>query len=295
VNGKETYNIPPNDLRPALSVENPRKLIDKPLMIPGDAVYAETGKRITGGKIISPLREWPLAVFSFISSLLFAISFAAWNGEVFIKPEFYIAALFVNAFISLFHLGKPLRFFKAIKGLSSSPLSREILAYTVFSVLSVSALIFNRELLRVLSFLSGIMLLVAIDSVYTYSDKRYSIRFHNAQVFLTGLLFASYLVQEALPFIFILLIKMAYILVFKFFKTGKRIFRSLSLIYIAIMIYAAISLYQTMDYLKFTLLFAVIALGEFTMRLLFYFDFSPRSMRFEFSKKNKTTYEEQQD
>ncbi|MCF8222742.1 MAG: 4Fe-4S binding protein [Bacteroidales bacterium] len=284
VNGKETYNIPSNDLRPALSVKNPRKLIDKPFIVPVETEYSE-GKDISAGKGKDFLHEWPLAVFSFTSALLFALTFAAWNGELALPAWFYTAAVLLNAFISLLHLGKPLRFFRALSGISSSPLSREIFAYAAFSGFSVPAMIFNMEVLWVLAFLSGLLLLVAIDSVYTYSDKRYSIRFHNAQVFLTGLLFASYLVPEPLPFIFILLIKLAYIFIFKFFRPGKQEFRVLSLIYTAVVIYAAVSMYMPIAELKFTLLFAALIMVEFTMRLIFYFDFSPRSMRFEFSKK----------
>ncbi|MDZ7738478.1 MAG: 4Fe-4S dicluster domain-containing protein [Bacteroidales bacterium] len=320
----EAYNINPNDLKPALNIINPRSTEAKPLVYPGNSTESVSTAEATqkensskhevsrkqkilqpgvlsrvevpgpvtdGRQKVKALCEWPLILFTLLSSVLFSLSFSAWKGYELISAPLYMALLLAAALLSLFHLGKPLLFYRSLINLSSSPLSREIAAFSAFAVFSSLAMMFRLELLWMLAFISGLLMLAAIDAVYVYSDKRPVIRYHNAQVFLTGLLLSSFLIAEPLPFIFIGVLKLLYLLVFKIIRLSSPPEKIFSLAYTGCLLYVSYSLFSPMPALKMLIIFAILLVFELGMRIIFYFDFSPVSLRFDFSR-NKNKYEE---
>ncbi|MEA1887600.1 MAG: hypothetical protein U9N72_10375 [Bacteroidota bacterium] len=156
-----------------------------------------------------------------------------------------------------------------------SPYGWAILIFATFAICSVVALLTGFELFWILSFLSGLLLLVAIDTAHAKSDKRNFIRYHNAQVFLTGLLLASYLVSEPLAFIFISAIKTMYILLFKLSREGRIFEKGYSLLYICYLAFISYSLFTSLPENHFAVFFTLLLIFELGMRIIFYFDLNP--------------------
>lgn len=270
----EAYNIRPNELKPALKVINPRSAeAQRPV--------------IEGRKKVKALCEWPLILFTLLSSVLFSLSFSAWNDHEIIAAPGYIALLLASALLSLFHLGRPLRFYRSVVNISSSPLSREIVAFSTFAVFSSLAMLLGLEILWILSFISGLLMLVSIDAVYTYSDKRPVIRYHASQVFLTGLLLSSFLIAEPLPFIFIGVLKLLYLLIFKLIRLSSPVEKIFSIAYACYLVYISYILFSHMPSPGMLIIFAILLVFELGMRIIFYHDFSPVSLRFDFSRNKK--------
>lgn len=296
------YNIKPNKLKPALNIINPGSAEAKPLIYYGDSTESHAPQEYTRGrktptpavfygkKKISTPGEWPLILFTWLSSVLVSLTFSAWSGYEWISAPLYITLLFASALLSLFHLGKPLRLFRSVSNIPGSPLSREIAAFSAFALFSSLAMIFSAELLWILSFISGLLMLAAIDAVYVYSDKRALIRYHNAQVFLTGLLLSSFLIAEPLPFIFIGILKIVYLLIFKVIKLSSPAEKIYSMAYAGCLVYASYNLFSQLPLVKMLIIFGILLAFELGMRIIFYFDFSPVSLRFDFSR-NKNKYE----
>ncbi len=295
----EVYNIKANELKPALNIINPRSTDAKPVIYPAnntDILFSQgsiAGLKTTrpsvidGKKKIYALCEWPLILFTLLSSVLFSLSFSAWKGNELSSAPLYIALLLASALLSLFHLGKPLRFYRSVMNILFSPLSREIAAFSAFAVFSSLALMLRLELLWILSFISGLLMLVSIDAVYVYSDRRSVIRYHNAQVFLTGLLLSSFLIAEPLPFIFIGVLKLLYLLVFKIIRLSSPFEKIYSIAYAGYLVYTSYILFSDMPDQKMITVFAILLVFELGMRIIFYFDFSPVSLRFDFSRNKK--------
>ncbi|MFP4488947.1 MAG: 4Fe-4S dicluster domain-containing protein [Bacteroidales bacterium] len=298
-NTEQVYNIMPNKLKPALDIINPRAAEKIPLIYsvsntgePSSpeiraGLKAPKPPAIEGKKKVNVLCEWPLIIFTMMSSVLFSLSFSAWKGYELISAPSYIALLIASALLSLFHLGKPLRFYRSVINILSSPLSREIVAFSAFAVFSSLAMMFRLELLWMLSFISGLLMLVSIDAVYVYSDNRPVIRYHSAQVFLSALLLSSLLIGEPLPFIFIGTLKVIYIFVFKVARLSSLFEMIYGIAYTAFLMYASYSLFSSLPAHKMLIIFAILLVFELGMRIIFYFDFSPVSLRFDFSRNNK--------
>jgi len=290
----DAYKISANDLGPALKITDPRKQDNAPEIYPQQPPNEYNITKTNAGGKINPGREWPLIFFTYMASLLFAFSFSAWQGVDFVDPAVYVFLIFLTTLVSFFHLGKPLRFYRSLMNLNTSPLSREVLAFTLFAVFSSLSFFSDTEIFRVLSFISGLLMLIAVDSVYTYSDKSLLIRYHSAQVFLTALLFSSFLISAPLPFIFIAFLKVAYLVIYKLFRPAGIFDKYFSLLYIIFMIFISYFLFHPSGETRYAIMFGILMLLELLMRIIFYFDFSPVSLRFEFLKnKSNSNYEKE--
>ena len=234
------------------------------------------------------MREWPLIIATLSSSLLFALNFSAWNYSVTVAPEAYITILVLTGFIFVFHYWSSSKLHDLILNLRSSSHAREILSFTLFSISSSLAILTGLDIFWILSFISGIVMLVAIDAVYANSDKSYTIRYHNGQVFLTGLLLASFMISEPLPFIFIGFIKTLYLLIFKIFRHGRKLQKIFSLIYIIYLAFVSYSLFNSISDIHFVKILTLLLIFELGMRIIFYSDVNPAKTNFKFSdEKNK--------
>jgi len=133
--------------------------------------------------------EWSLVFFSLAAALLVAIVGAGVAGAVHIDPgDFLIAALGTMA-VSLLHLGRWPRAWRAILNLRHSWLSREITLYSAFTAITSALLFFpaGAGLLAWPAVLAGFTALFCIDQVYeSVSGNRWA-RLHSARALLTGL------------------------------------------------------------------------------------------------------------
>jgi Fe-S-cluster-containing dehydrogenase component len=148
-------------------------------VIPGESEVAawvlHDGANIPESKI-SPKTEWPLAVFSFIGIALVAWFLSALAGGLRLVPELFGLLGAAGIGLSIMHLGRKERMWRAILNWRRSWLSREVVAYSLFIGLGlVSAVFFPGGALAAwLTAGVGVFLLIAIDSVYTVMARDWS-------------------------------------------------------------------------------------------------------------------------
>lgn len=223
------------------------------------------------------ITELSLIIFSFLSTLLISVMVASFFKGAFPDVFVFTGALLLTAMVSLLHLGKKLRSWRALFNVHRSPLSREIAAFIVFSIASIMALFFQKPYLLIVSGLVGLSFLVLLDNVYIFSDRRTNTIFHSGQTFLSALIIISFLSEAVLPFIFIAIIKLAltgadlkkqqdgYIFKIRFLRIVFLILPGLTLVlHSAIPDYFVIIIFLT---------------GELFDRILFYIDFNPVNIK----------------
>lgn len=146
---------------------------------------------------IDPFKEWPLVIFTLISSLLVGwIGYLLFNPDKLIYGYLFVTLGIVGMALSSLHLGKPYKAYRSVLNYKTSWLSREIILFSVFIALSLTAFFINSSFTVIaLAAIFGIILLVSIEFVYSIADKKYSTPIHSANTILTALAFASILLN----------------------------------------------------------------------------------------------------
>jgi len=218
--------------------------------------------------------ELSLVIFSFLTTLSVALVHSSFIKGIYPEKYTFLVMLATAGTCSLFHLGKKLRSWRALTNLKTSPLSREIAAFILYSALSTSALFLQLPSLLISSALTGLLLLLLLDSVYIYADKSRSVVLHSGQTFLSALTIASFLSGSILPFAFTFIIKLgltAYRHIFikpDFSESSVRFLR------IALLVVPGLSLLLLNSNPGISIIFIFLT-GEFIDRILFYYDFNP--------------------
>jgi Fe-S-cluster-containing dehydrogenase component len=149
--------------------------------------------QISSKKKISFQTEWPLALFTFLSSILVG----SWAGVLkfpgFIDKWIFAGLLLVATFLSTFHLGKKARAYRAVFNFMNSWLSREILFWSIFAGLSLFYLfIWNQLHIGLIALAFGFLFLYAVDMVYSVAIQQSKLPLHSASVPLSGLMFFGF-------------------------------------------------------------------------------------------------------
>jgi len=173
-------------------------------------------------KKISLKKKWPLAIFTWLATLMFAmlVSFAAANGalpgvsasiepagidsmtsavsEGQPLPRLSLAGVFVaTALLAMLlggaHLGRKARAWRIVLNVAGSPLSREIVAFGLFAGLGSACLLWapHSRWIALLSVAAGVLALLAIEDVYRYALPPVPRLPHSANVVLTGAFLAA--------------------------------------------------------------------------------------------------------
>jgi Fe-S-cluster-containing hydrogenase component 2 len=141
--------------------------------------------------------EWSLAGFTFLLALLFALLSAGVVGTLRVPAPFYVAVAGVAALLSLAHLGRPTRAWRAVLNLRRSPVSREVLGFGALGALgSLSLALPAGEVATGAGWLglgAGLLALVSADSVYRPVFQAGRPALHSGGVLLTGLYLAGLL------------------------------------------------------------------------------------------------------
>lgn len=159
---------------------------------------------------VSLATEWPLVLFTFLVPLIIGIFAGATTSHHPYWKELFLLSGFFALLVSLFHLGKKRRFYRAILNLRNSWLSREILFFLLFLGVSSFTLItgLTSFWMILLTLFLGFLTTFSIDRVYhlqTRMDKR---QWHSSQTLLTAMLFISIFLESFFPFIFVLALKL---------------------------------------------------------------------------------------
>lgn len=267
--------FPGNDLNPALNII--RGFRNAPTEIVPDNLF-NSDNIVTNSKARGISQEWSLVAFTFLSmiSVALIISFLiTGNGP---EPLLFSSIILAAGIFSSFHLSKKTRSWRALRNIFQSPLSREVLLYVLFLTLSILSAISSNIWLLLAASIAGLIFLLSIDAVYTFSDKRKVTFFHSGQTFISGLLTVSFFAGLTIPFMFVGLLKSAS-MTYHFIQNrgvvlhfGFRFFRLSALFFTAFTLLTSHNLYDPFIWLLFLA-------GELTDRVLFYLDFEPGNIK----------------
>ena len=227
--------------------------------------------------------KWKLIAFSFLTTLSVATIISSLINGIFPKKVLFISIITLAGLLFLLHLRKRLTAWRAIVNLRSSPLSREIALFIIYSAVSFLAVFFQVPGFLIAASLIGLTLLIVIDIVYIHADKRMSVIIHSGQTFLTGLMIVSFFTGFVLPFLFISVIKLLssahYLYINKItgFQFGVRFIR------LAFLIVTGVSLVSKISYPD-PVISSIFLTGELIDRIMFYIDFAPVNINSEIIK-----------
>ena len=266
------YWFPLKDLNPAIKFTGNQ---DKtPLRIIPEKLFEEISPIASDERETGLRNEWSLVVFSFLTTISVATLISSLIKGIFPDRTLFFLIIMVAGIVSLFHLGKKVIIWRAVANLRTSPLSREIVLFILYSLISTIALFSELPIYLVASSIIGLILLIAIDSVYIYADKRKSVLMHSGQTFLSGLLIASMFSGAIFPFLFLALLKLAtsvYSLIS--IRKNRNIF-VISFLRMAMLVIAVASLISGLSDSD-NLIIILFLTGELIDRILFYIDFKP--------------------
>ncbi len=146
---------------------------------------------------IRPSSEWSLAGFTFLLAVLFGSLTAAAFDRREVPPIAFAVSAAVAAMLSLAHLGKPARAWRAILNLRRSPVSREVLGFGGLASLGTLSLAWPTGAVATalgwLGLAAGLLALVSADLVYRPVFQRGHPVLDSAGVLVTGLYLAGIL------------------------------------------------------------------------------------------------------
>lgn len=219
-------------------------------------------------------KDLSLVLFTFLItvSAALSVSYLTKSGDQTIYLPLIIVA--VAGLISIFHLKSPFAAWRSFLNIKSSPLSREIAAFSLYTAALLSAVLTEVPWLFMVSALSGIILLISIDNVYYFADNRKYLFFHSGQTFISGLLMISFLSGGVLPFIFTGLLKILSVFITNSFNENSTRIQILRFLRLAFLVIAGAAFISglSFDYIIINSLFFA---GELIDRFLFYYDFNP--------------------
>lgn len=128
-------------------------------------------------------KEWPLLIFTFIVSVLLALSVAGANNESerWLKLTMAISGG-LGAILSISHLGKKVRMWRSVLNLKHSWLSREIFFFGLYySLLLIEFFVYNLHDFIIL--IPGILCLLSIDMLYKTVQYHWKLPLHSGQSF----------------------------------------------------------------------------------------------------------------
>jgi len=263
--------FPDKNLNPLLEFSGKNNIV--PLRIIPEKMFAE--EMDDPEKKENPITDnWSLLVFSFLTTLSVSTLISSVINGNFPDKRLFFLTISLAGISSLFHTGRVTRIWRSICNMKSSPLSREIGCLILYSSLSIFAVFSELPFLLVASSVIGLILLLLIDSVYFYADRRRSVIIHSGQTFLSSLLIISFFTGSVIPFIFIAMIKIV-TSAFKLTannKTGSLF--GIRFLRLALLIITGIRLISGSTYPDM-IVFSLFVIGEFLDRLIFYVDFNP--------------------
>lgn len=174
---------------------------EKQLQVPPELLKVKASK-------ITLLHEWPLAIFTLLASLLVSAFTASIVADFKMNAYLFVGAGLVGMLLSMMHLGKKLRAWRAILNLRRSWLSREIFFFGMFWGLSfVHLFVFQHVVIAYSAVAAGVIALISIDKVYQLVIQPTPVKLHSAHVVLTFLLFTALFIENLYALIFITMIK----------------------------------------------------------------------------------------
>jgi len=265
--------MPEKKLDPALKLKGP-VTSEGLYQVPAD----KTGRHeniIARDKRIA--EHWSLVLFTFILAVSVSFEISSATGGTYFRIATVPMMLLAAGIISMFHIRKRWHAWNSVINVADSPLSRELAAYIIFTILVLCNRLIESALLDFTCMAAGLILLILVDQVYHYSDPSWKIIFHSGQTFLTSLLLISYLIDSYLPFLFISSVKCIIIIYILYDRKNRSRTFALRFIRLGLLVIIMMIIITHTYISKYTGL-TILLTGEFIDRLLFYEDFEPENM-----------------
>ena len=267
--------FPDKGLNPAIEFTGP--LNSTPLkVIPANA---GSGGKFDQNQIQNKKRknisaEVSLIIFSFLATISVSVLVSSLIKGVFPDKWTFISLLVCTGLFSFFHLGKKFRSWRSLTNLRSSPLSREIAALIIYSVVSAFTVFLNLPVLLVVSSTSGLIFLLLIDGVYIFTDKNKYVILHTGQTFISALLIISFISGIVLPFVFMALLKLGLSFYNQISKQLNNSDFTLRFLRVVFLVVPGLYLILHSSYSDIFIIIIFLS-GELIDRILFYKDFNP--------------------
>jgi len=280
--------FPDNNIQPSIRIIPIRKknpVMDQPL----GELNRELLKKKTGisEKKIHLKSEWVLVLFTLICSLLAGVFYARFFNDFNVSRWLFLAVGVLGGFLTFLHLGKKWRVWRVFLNVNHSWLSREIVSFGGFIVMSALFFLTNQStILGVFTVLCGFFLLYAIDKVYHAGWHQTKIPVHSASALLTGILFASLLSGNETVLWLIGFIKLALYLYRKahFMMKGLDIRLGLTWLRLIFGFILSIALFTIVGPEFRVWIFGCILLGELIDRTEFYLELQIMSPSYKIQK-----------
>jgi Fe-S-cluster-containing dehydrogenase component len=170
--------------------------------------YTSDLKRSETKSKITIAHEWPLAIFTLLAAILVAAFTTSVFGKIQTGSYSFVIAGFAGMLLSLFHLGKKLRAWRAVLNLKNSWLSREIFFFGLFWGLSATHLLFyESDIISWFAIGCGVVSLMSVDKVYKLAIQPTPIEMHSAHVLLSFFLFTALFFENYYALAFVSSIK----------------------------------------------------------------------------------------
>jgi DMSO reductase iron-sulfur subunit len=146
--------------------------------------------------------EWTLLAFSLHATILTAFLAASLMNSVTINAAIFLMSGIAGMGISALHLSREFQAYKALRNWRRSWLSREIIFYTTFLIVSAIYLLLSpdNQFLGWAAAIFGFMSLFCMDKIYKVIPLMKSHTFYSAQVFLTGFYYTGIIAGDAIFF-----------------------------------------------------------------------------------------------
>jgi len=156
--------------------------------------------------------EWPLALFTFLGASLFGAARAEAVGGPAIPLIAFVAVAAIAMALGSAHLGRKRRAWRAVLGLRTSWLSREIVFFSSFVAVETlrRARFPESSAAEVLSLLLGLAAVFSMDRVYRYAVRARPLLPHSSGVLLTGLFIAAALSGQAVAVVILATLKLVF-------------------------------------------------------------------------------------
>jgi Fe-S-cluster-containing dehydrogenase component/DMSO reductase anchor subunit len=267
--------FPATDLGPAISFEPAANKRSAPELTTAPSTPIDP-TNIPDQSQLSLTSEWPLAVFTYLTSLLVALlAFSAVGGQMF--PAFgFVGIAAIAMLLSTTHLGRKMRAWQAILNPAQSWLSREIVLFTLLAGAGTAYLVLapTSQIAGAFAVAIGILTLASIDRVYASLPLVGRHRFHSAGTAITGLFLAAVLlanpVVTTLTGVGKLILYLRRKVEYK--ATGKPVRAGLSLIRILFGFAVPPVVWMVLGDNGLAIVIAAVMLGELIDRLEFYLE-----------------------
>ncbi len=192
---KTINEFPDYELKPSLKLLAINREDEMPEI--AKQVYSVSNTYLTYTKYqkIKLKKEWPLAVFTFLFAILSSVLFS--KSKIDINPHIYTSVAIFNILFATIHLGVKQKAYRAILNVRHSWLSREILLYIIYIILSVTYLYFyqNKYLFNVIF---GVIILcsLSIDYVYSVTKSINKLNIHSSSILLTVVFLTALFTQN---------------------------------------------------------------------------------------------------